>query len=183
VAAYPFMKRITWWPQAWLGLTFNWGALLGFAAADPSWTTWRFAAPAPSGGEIAVVHLHFLPAILLYASGFFWTLGYDTIYAVQDIEDDALVGVKSSARRLGTAAPQAVSLFYLVAIALAACAGWTGGLSWPFQVGLALFAASLLHQPLRLKLRDPAQALRLFKSNTLSGVLLFAAIAAGNWRG
>src|SRR5690606_20591643 len=87
VAAYPFMKRITWWPQAWLGLTFNWGALLGFAAAtgDLGW-----------------------PAILLYASGIFWTLGYDTIYAVQDLEDDALAGVKSSARRLGDAAPRAV---------------------------------------------------------------------------
>ena len=75
VAAYPLMKRITWWPQAWLGLTFNWGALLGYAAVT---------------GYVA------LPSALLYASGFFWTLGYDTIYAIQDMEDDALAGVKSS---------------------------------------------------------------------------------------
>ena len=80
VAAYPFMKRITWWPQAWLGLTFNWGALMGFAAAADELS--------PS-------------AALLYAGGVFWTLGYDTIYAIQDLEDDALAGVKSSARRLG----------------------------------------------------------------------------------
>jgi 4-hydroxybenzoate polyprenyltransferase len=91
VAAYPFMKRITWWPQAWLGLTFNWGALMGFAAAAgaPGW-----------------------PAILLYAGLVFWTLGYDTIYAVQDLEDDALAGVKSSALRLGDQAPRAVLAFY-----------------------------------------------------------------------
>ena len=85
VAIYPFMKRITWWPQAWLGLTFNWGALLGYAAA-----TSRLDAAAG----------------LLYAGGIFWTLGYDTIYAVQDLEDDALAGVKSSARRLGAGAAE-----------------------------------------------------------------------------
>ena len=85
VAAYPFMKRITWWPQAWLGLTFTWGAPLGFAAATGT-LGW--------------------PALLLYAGAFFWTLGYDTIYAIQDIEDDALAGVKSSARRLGAGAPR-----------------------------------------------------------------------------
>ena len=100
VAAYPFMKRITWWPQAWLGLTFNWGALLGFAAATGSssavagwtWLTqgWLFYEP----GQVL------LPTLLLYASGVFWTLGYDTSYAIQDLEDDALAGVKSSARRL-----------------------------------------------------------------------------------
>src|SRR6185312_5836584 len=103
VAAYPFMKRITWWPQAWLGLTFNWGALLGYAAAT---------------GGLAP------PALLLYAGGVCWTLGYDTIYAVQDLEDDALAGVKSSARRLGAAAPRGVLAFYLLAIGLAMAAGW-----------------------------------------------------------
>src|SRR5579862_1529077 len=103
VAAYPFMKRITWWPQAWLGLTFNWGVLLGYAAA-------RGRLDAAAG--------------LLYACGVFWTLGYDTIYAVQDLEDDALAGVKSSARRLGAAAPRGVMVFYLVAIALTLAAGW-----------------------------------------------------------
>src|SRR6185312_13440619 len=95
VAAYPFMKRITWWPQAWLGLTFNWGALLGFAAET---------------GSID------LGDLMLYAGLFFWTLGYDTIYAIQDLEDDALAGVKSSARKLGTRAPRAVMAFYALAV-------------------------------------------------------------------
>src|SRR5215469_7662752 len=110
VAAYPFMKRITWWPQAWLGLTFNWGALLGFAAASGGLALPVLVLGAPSHGwtvsdpEALFGHLS-VAALLLYASGVFWTLGYDTIYAVQDLEDDALAGVKSSARRLGTAAP------------------------------------------------------------------------------
>src|SRR4051812_1346168 len=96
VAVYPFMKRITWWPQAWLGLTFNWGALLGFAAA--------------TGGLDGA-------AVLLYAAGVFWTLGYDTIYAIQDLEDDALAGVKSSARKLGAGARRVITGFYGVSLA------------------------------------------------------------------
>jgi 4-hydroxybenzoate polyprenyltransferase len=184
VAAYPFMKRITWWPQAWLGLTFNLGALLGFAAALPLpglLALAEHAAPVTAAmpPPLAIA----TPALFLYAGGVVWTLGYDTIYAVQDLEDDALAGVKSSARRLGAAAPQAVTLFYLLAVILAACAGWTGGLGPLFLPGVGLYAASLLYQPLRLKLDDPAQALRLFRSNTLSGALLFAAVAAGTWRG
>ncbi len=181
VAAYPFMKRITWWPQAWLGLTFNWGVPLGFAAALPlpglAQLATHAAAAAPPPPAVAT------PALFLYAAGFFWTLGYDTIYAVQDLEDDALAGVKSSARRLGRAAPQAVTLFYVAAVILAACAGATGGLGPLYLPGAGLYAASLLYQPLRLKLDEPAQALALFKSNTLSGLLLFAAVVAGNWRG
>jgi 4-hydroxybenzoate polyprenyltransferase len=175
VAAYPYMKRITWWPQAWLGLTFNWGALLGYAAALPLPTLFSPAA----GGEVPVL---VAPPLFLYASGVAWTLGYDTIYAVQDLEDDALVGVKSSARRLGAAAPRAVLVFYLIAIALALAAGAFARLGWPFWVLVPLFAASLIVQPRRLRLDDPAQALRLFKTNTLSGALLFLAIAAGVWR-
>jgi 4-hydroxybenzoate polyprenyltransferase len=169
VAAYPFMKRITWWPQAWLGLTFNWGALLGFAAAWP-WTGWRGATSA-------------LPGLLLYASGVFWTLGYDTIYAVQDLEDDALAGVKSSARRLGSAAPTAVLAFYLAALALSLAAGASahlGPLFWP--VALA-YGAVLLVQPPGLRLDQPAGALALFKSNVPAAALLFAAIVAGLWKG
>ncbi|MFZ5720605.1 MAG: 4-hydroxybenzoate octaprenyltransferase [Pseudomonadota bacterium] len=159
VAAYPFMKRITWWPQAWLGLTFNWGALMGFAAA---------------AGELS------LPALVLYASGIFWTLGYDTIYAIQDIEDDALAGVKSSARRLGSAAPGAVLAFYAIAAGLAAVAGALAGLGPAFYALAALFAAHLLGwQAMRVKAGDGALALRLFKSNTWAGALLFAALAAG----
>jgi 4-hydroxybenzoate polyprenyltransferase len=161
VAAYPFMKRITWWPQAWLGLTFNWGALMGFAAV---------------GGALP------LPAVLLYAGGVFWTLGYDTIYAIQDLEDDALAGVKSSARRLGAQAPGAVMAFYAVAVALAALAGAMAELGVWFWAGLAIYAAHLLGlQALRVKVDDPALALRLFRSNSLAGLILFAAIAAGGF--
>ena len=176
VAAYPFMKRITWWPQAWLGLTFNWGALLGYAAASADGRLWNWA---PVGGAFGYVGP---AALLLYASGLFWTLGYDTIYAVQDLEDDALAGVKSSARRLGAAAPRAVLGFYLVAIALAATAMAVGGLgliAWPV---LAVFAFLLLRQPSRLRLDDPSRALALFKSNTWAGLALFLALAAGALR-
>jgi 4-hydroxybenzoate polyprenyltransferase len=175
VAAYPYMKRITWWPQAWLGLTFNWGALLGYAAALPLPTLFSPGAP----GQVPV---YVAPPLLLYASGVAWTLGYDTIYAVQDLEDDALVGVKSSARRLGAAAPKAVLIFYLIAIALALAAGAFARLGWPFWVLAPLFAVSLVVQPRQLRLDDPARALTLFKSNTISGALLFLAIAAGTWR-
>lgn len=161
VAAYPFMKRITWWPQAWLGLTFNWGALLGFAAATGS-LGW--------------------PALLLYASGIFWTLGYDTIYAVQDLEDDALAGVKSSARRLGAAAPRAVLGFYMAATFLALAAAFAGRLGPLFWPAAALFALQLSGQARRLDVANPRGALALFKSNGLAGFLLFVAICAGGWR-
>jgi len=161
VAAYPFMKRITWWPQAWLGLTFNWGAPLGYAAA-----TGHFG----------------WPAALLYASGFFWTLGYDTIYAVQDMEDDALVGVKSSARRLGAKAPQGVAIFYAICALLAAtaaAAAHLGPLVWPF---LILYALHFLWQVRRLRVDDGPLALKLFKANREAGLILFLGLVAGPWR-
>ena len=158
VAAYPFMKRITWWPQAWLGLTFNWGALLGYAAAT---------------GMLA------WPAALLYASGIFWTLGYDTIYAVQDLEDDALAGVKSSARRLGAAAPKAVLGFYVAAFVLALAAAWVAGLGPLFLPFAAMFGLHLSRQAARLDVADPKGALALFKSNSLAGLVLFLAFMAG----
>ncbi len=110
VAAYPFMKRITWWPQAWLGLTFNWGVLLGYAAIS---------------GKLS------LSAFLVYAGSILWTLGYDTIYACQDKEDDALIGVKSSARALGTNVRQGVAMFYAGTVVLFMLAGVAGGFS-PF---------------------------------------------------
>ena len=182
VAAYPFMKRITWWPQLWLGLAFNWGALLGFAAARPFISIWTIAFRPQDLAFGAVAHMH-TSALLLYASGVFWTLGYDTIYALQDLEDDALIGVKSSARRLGRAAPTAVMAFYVTAIALALAVGWLGDLGWHFWPGLALFAASLVYQTLGLRVDDPAGALKRFNANTLCGALLFLAIAAGFWRG
>ena len=112
----------------------------------------------------------------------FWTLGYDTIYAVQDLEDDALAGVKSSARRLGAAAPRVVFGFYAVAIALILAAGWVahlGPLFWPLA---AIYGFTLLRQPLGLRVDDPAGALARFRGNTLSGFVLFLAIAAGFWR-
>ncbi len=162
VAAYPFMKRITWWPQAWLGLTFNWGALLGFAAATGG-LGW--------------------PAVLLYAGGVFWTLGYDTIYAVQDLEDDALAGVKSSALRLGSAAPQAVLGFYVIAFVLALAAAWVGGLGPLFLPLAAAYGVHLSRQAARLDITDGAGALKLFKSNTTAGAVLFAALICGLWKG
>jgi 4-hydroxybenzoate polyprenyltransferase len=160
VAAYPFMKRITWWPQAWLGLTFNWGVPLGYAAATGTLTA---------------------PALLLYVAGVFWTLGYDTIYAVQDIEDDALAGVKSSARRLGAAAPRAVLSFYLLSAGLAAAAWAAAGLGPLFLPVFALYLAHLVWQARRLRLDDPMLALRLFKSNREAGLLLFVALTASLW--
>ncbi|MBP7649867.1 MAG: UbiA family prenyltransferase, partial [Phenylobacterium sp.] len=162
VAAYPFMKRITWWPQAWLGLTFNWGALLGYAAVTGR-VDW--------------------PAVLLYASGVFWTLGYDTIYAVQDLEDDALAGVKSSALRLGDAAPKAVLGFYVAAFVLALAAAWVGGLGPLSLPPAAMFGAHLSRQAARLDVKDGMGALALFKSNSLAGLLLVIALAAGMWAG
>jgi 4-hydroxybenzoate polyprenyltransferase len=161
VAAYPFMKRITWWPQAWLGLTFNWGAPLGFAAATGA-LGW--------------------PALLLYAGGLFWTLGYDTIYAIQDLEDDALAGVKSSARRLGASAPRAILRFYLAAAALALAAGAAAGLGALFYGLWAAYTAHLLWQAGRVKVDDPGRALALFKANRDAGLLLFAAFVLGAWR-
>jgi 4-hydroxybenzoate polyprenyltransferase len=156
VAAYPFMKRITWWPQAWLGLTFNWGALVGWLAVAP-----------PS-----------LPMLLLWAGGIAWTLGYDTIYAVQDIEDDALAGIKSSARALGSRARAGVAIFYALALIL-----WAVALV--LVAGQALAALALVPLALHLgwqvaKLRDTdaATALHLFRSNRLAGALWVAACTA-----
>jgi 4-hydroxybenzoate polyprenyltransferase len=161
VAAYPFMKRITWWPQAWLGLTFNWGALLGFAAA-----TGRLEAP----------------AFLLYAAGVAWTLGYDTIYAIQDLEDDALAGVKSSASRQGARAPRAIAGFYGLSLVFLFAAYVWADLGMLFVPLFALYATQLMLQARRVRVDDPARALALFKSNAWAGLVLFAAFAAGGVR-
>jgi len=161
VAAYPMMKRITWWPQAWLGLTFNWGALLGYAAAS---------------GRLG------WPPVLLYLGGVFWTLGYDTIYAVQDLEDDALAGVKSSALKLGPRAPQVVLAFYGAAFALALAAAESARLGPLFLPFAALYAVHLSRQAARMKLNDAAGALRLFRSNREAALLLFIGLIAGLWR-
>jgi 4-hydroxybenzoate polyprenyltransferase len=161
VAIYPFMKRITWWPQAWLGLTFNWGALLGYAAAAHhlSWS-----------------------AALLYAGGIAWTLGYDTIYALQDLEDDAMVGVKSSARRLGERVRPGVAAFYALAFVLALAAGVYARLGPLFLPFAGLYALHLSRQASKVDRDDPIGALALFKSNAVAGLILFAGIVAGLWR-
>lgn len=172
VAAYPFMKRITWWPQAWLGLTFNWGALMGFAAATLAAPVIAFGL---SGGGFVSIS-----ALLLWLGGVFWTLGYDTIYALQDIEDDAMVGVKSSARRLGAGVRRGVLIFYGLAILMAGLAGLASGLGPLFWLGLAAYAAHLFWQVRKLRLDDAALALKLFKSNREAGLILLAAIALGS---
>lgn len=162
VGAYPFMKRITWWPQAWLGLTFNWGALMGYAAAT---------------GTLS------LEAGFLYVALLFWTLGYDTIYAVQDIEDDALAGVKSTARRLGDQTAAGVSLAYVVCVGLI---GLTLILADSGPLGLVVLLIAAAHmgwQGHRIRLDDPVRALKLFKSNTQVGLIFIVALIAAHWKG
>ncbi|EAP90810.1 4-hydroxybenzoate octaprenyltransferase [Oceanicaulis alexandrii HTCC2633] len=159
VAGYPFMKRITWWPQAWLGLTFNWGVPVAGAAALGT----------PFAPEI----------MLLYVANLFWTLGYDTIYACQDMEDDAMVGVKSSARALGGNIPFGVLVFYLACAALAALAGVFAGAGLMFAPAFAIFAAHLLLQARKLDPSDGAECLRRFKANQITGLLLTGAFLLG----
>ena len=155
VAAYPYMKRITWWPQAWLGLVFSWGAIVGWPAVTGSFAATPF---------------------WLWAGSIMWVIGYDTLYAIQDIEDDALIGVKSSARRLGHHAKLGVCIFYLLALI-----GW-GVAIWSVQPGLLGVVALLpaaLHLGWQVARVDPdngALALTLFRSNRLCGLLVFAAM-------
>ncbi len=155
VAAYPFMKRITYWPQAWLGLTFNWGALVGWAAVT---------------GELG------WPALLLYAGGIFWTLGYDTIYAHQDKEDDALIGVKSAALKLGEATRPAMVVFYVAAAGLWAAAGFVADVHPWYILGVAAVSAHFVWQTLTLNIHDHLNCLSRFRSNRVVGLLLFAGI-------
>lgn len=155
VAAYPFMKRITWWPQAWLGLVFSWGALVGWPAVR---------------GSLG------LSAILLWLGSIAWVVGYDTLYAIQDKEDDALVGVKSSARRLGDRAPLGIAVFYLIAVLLWGAAVWTIRPDWLALVALVPAALHLTNQVMRADPRDGELALRLFRSNRSCGLLVFLAM-------
>jgi len=155
VAAYPFMKRITWWPQAWLGLVFSWGALVGWPAVTGSLD---------------------LPALLLWFGSIAWVVGYDTLYAIQDIEDDALVGVKSSARRLGDKAPLGVAIFYGIAVLFWAAALWSVRPDWLALLALAPAAIHLANQAMRADPRDGEGALRLFRSNRTAGFLIFLAM-------
>jgi 4-hydroxybenzoate polyprenyltransferase len=158
VIPYPFMKRITWWPQAWLGLTFNWGALLGWVAV-----TGRLdAAP-----------------LALYAAGLFWTLGYDTIYAHQDKEDDILIGVKSTALRLGAATPAWLIGFYALAVGGIVLAGALAGLGWGFFAGMVPVALHAAWQIRHLEMDSPSHCLAKFRSNRDLGLLVLAAIILG----
>ena len=158
VIAYPFMKRITWWPQAFLGLTFNWGALVGWSAVT---------------GELAA------PAVTLYVAGILWTLGYDTIYAHQDKVDDALIGVKSSARWLGAATIPWLWRFYAAALLLIGLAGWLVAMGPGFYLMLLLAGGHLVWQVRTLDLDDPMSCLARFRSNRAFGLLVFLALLAG----
>ena len=155
VAAYPFMKRITWWPQAWLGIVFSWGALAGWPAVT---------------GSIAS------PMFLLWFGSIAWVVGYDTLYAIQDKEDDALVGVKSSALRLGNKARLGIAIFYGLAVLLWAAAVWSVRPDWFAIAALAPAAVHLTSQVLRADPGDGDLALRLFRSNRTCGLLVFAAM-------
>ena len=155
VAAYPFMKRITWWPQAWLGLVFSWGALVGWPAVT---------------GSLGWPHL------LLWFGSIAWVVGYDTLYAIQDKEDDALVGVKSSALRLGDKAPIGVGLLYVAAVALWGAAIWSVRPDWLALLALAPAALHLANQALRADPGNGELALKLFRSNRTCGFLIFLAM-------
>jgi 4-hydroxybenzoate polyprenyltransferase len=152
VAVYPFMKRITWWPQIVLGLAFSWGALMGFAVML---------------GRIDAT------ALTLYVGSIAWVIGYDTIYAHQDAEDDALIGVKSTALLFGARTRPALVGFYGLAVGLIGVALALAGARWPAWIGLAAFAAHLVWQIRRLAINDPALCLRIFRSNRDAGLLLF----------
>src|SRR6516162_476349 len=153
VAIYPFMKRITYWPQIVLGLAFSWGALMGWAAAF---------------GGLG------LAPLLLYAGSIAWVIGYDTIYAHQDREDDALIGIKSTALLFGERTKPMLSLFYALAVLLIGAAGYTAGAGVVFGLGLLAFAGHLAWQVVRLDIGDPDRCLALFKSDRDAGLILFA---------
>ena len=157
IAVYPFAKRFTFWPQAVLGLTFKWGALVGWAAVT---------------GSLA------LPALALYAGSVLWTIGYDTIYAHQDREDDALLGLKSTALRLGEATPRWLAGFYAGAATLWGAAGLLAGAGGVFLVALALIAVQLAWQIRTLDIDDAGNCLARFKSNRAVGWLLLAGLVA-----
>ena len=155
VVVYPFMKRITYWPQIFLGLAFSWGALMGWPAAFGR-LDW--------------------PAVVLYAGSILWVIGYDTIYAHQDRDDDLLIGIKSTALLFGERTPTMLATFYAGAIVLIAAAGFMAGGGIMFTIGIVAFAAHLAWQVARLDIDDPAHCLVLFKSNRDAGLILFGAM-------
>ncbi len=154
VAAYPFMKRITYWPQAWLGLTFNWGALVGYAA---------------------IAEMLSVAAMMIYVAGIFWTLGYDTIYAHQDTEDDALIGVKSTALKFGAATKGWLTAFYVLTITCFFIAGVFSGFGPVYFLALAPAALHFIWQIKKLEIHNSHNCLTIFKSNREAGLLLLLA--------
>jgi 4-hydroxybenzoate polyprenyltransferase len=159
IGTYPYMKRITYWPQLFLGLNFNWGALLGWTAVTGS-LGW--------------------PPVLLYLGGIFWTLGYDTIYAHQDKEDDARIGVKSSALALGDRTRPFLFVFYGIAGAFWLAAGIADGLGVGFLIGLTLAALQLAWQAIAVDIADPFDCLAKFRSNRIVGWAMLAGIVCGH---
>jgi 4-hydroxybenzoate polyprenyltransferase len=151
VALYPFMKRFTYWPQVFLGLAFNWGALVGWSAVH---------------GEIA------WPAVLLYLGGISWTLAYDTIYAHQDKEDDVLIGVKSTALKLGASSVYWIAGFFIIAFVLIEASLWLAQARLLAHMGVAAAALHAAWQIARLDIDNPQNCLKLFRSNRDLGLLL-----------
>ena len=165
VAAYPFMKRYTWWPQAWLGMTFNWGVFVGAATA---------------------AYISF-PTVFLWFALIAWTIAYDTIYALQDVEDDELAGVKSTARLFGDKAVLGAFSFHLIAAAIAGFATWLMGAGRVGSLTMMAFLAHGIWQALRLSRSKHEKALSIFKSNVTAGFILlagltFAAVLGGDKR-
>lgn len=155
VATYPLMKRITWWPQAFLGLTFNWGALMGFAAVK---------------GDIE------FPALLLYAGCVFWTLAYDTIYAHQDKVDDTKIGIKSTALRLGKHSKRWIAGFYAFTLTLWVFTGISAGYVMPYYLGLCIIAAHFCWQVNALDIESVASCKKIFCSNAVLGWIMFVSL-------
>jgi 4-hydroxybenzoate polyprenyltransferase len=151
VAIYPFMKRVTYWPQLVLGLAFNWGALVSWSAVHDGLA---------------------LAPLLLYAGGVFWTLAYDTIYAHQDMEDDILVGIKSTALRFGGGSPPWLVAFFAAALVLIDVALWQAGASFIGHLGVAVAAVHAAWQLARFQPGDPTRCLELFRSNRIFGLIL-----------
>ena len=158
IIPYPLMKRITYWPQAWLGLTFNWGAILGWTAIN---------------NEITI------STLLLYSAGFFWTLSYDTIYAHQDKIDDLIIGIKSTARLFGNKSRFYVGLFFFISLLLLLLCGFFSNLSWPYYIGLLLAALQAAWQTFTINFDDPKSCLLYFKSNRDFGLIILIAIIFG----
>ncbi len=155
VAIYPFMKRVTYWPQIFLGLAFSWGALMGWPAAF---------------GRLDAA------AFVLYAGSIAWVIGYDTIYAHQDREDDMMIGIKSTALLFEQNTPAMLTLFYTIAVVLIGVAGVMAGGSWIFMLGLLAFAIHLSWQVVTIDIDDPAHCLKLFRANRDAGLILFLAM-------